>query len=134
MKECLSSKHNLNIWIDKVQIKSRNEPDMKEVMLRGIDDSTCFVCFIDRPYYDKVNNPGGNKGGCYLEFSYAARARHLGMDYMIPVVTDEVMLRDSYGPWEALIGGIGERGGEGQLVSHLCIYVSPLQYIDGSSN
>ena len=30
------------------------------------------------------------------------------MDYMISVVTDKDMLRDTYGPWDGLIGGIGE--------------------------
>ena len=67
------------------------------------------MSFINRSYYDKVNNSGHNKS-CYLEFSYASRARHLGMDSMIPVVTDESLSRQSYGPWEGMIGIIGKRG------------------------
>eukprot|EP00300_Choanocystis_sp_HF-7_P002192 c11700_g1_i2.p1 GENE.c11700_g1_i2~~c11700_g1_i2.p1 ORF type:complete len:308 (+),score=65.10 c11700_g1_i2:453-1376(+) len=82
----LRTQHNLNVWIDEVQMTG----DIVQQMIDGIDNSACVVVFITRKYCDKVNSRDA-RDNCRKEFNYACRVGHITAEGMIPVVMESGM-------------------------------------------
>ena len=82
-------KRNVTSWIDAEQLRGGV---LARRIVRGIHDSSVFVCFLTRSYCDKVEAEGerGFADWCFVEFHAALNLKT--SKYMIPVVMDKELL------------------------------------------
>ena len=78
--------HGLVTWFD----EDRMSGTLIDAMSRGIEKSTCVLCFITANYILKVsgNGPNGAADNCKKEFGYACVKKTSPHNMLIPILMD----------------------------------------------